>query len=468
MYDPKIARFLQEDTYLGDPNDPLSLNLYTYCFNNPITYDDPTGHAYKTIDNRGDGMQPLVVWEPEQMDGRSYGPVLTKPNTSPVQYYDMNPAQDYARGMYGLGYLSQRYYDLLSGINYYKGLRSAGKYIHDSVWRDMPLWEKKLAELEMQALGAQAYMFNNRNSYRSGEFDISAESLYYYTKNNKVIPPSVLGQMKESYIGSDSFRRKIVADEDDLIFREHASEFLDNMVGVSTLKSALDLILGEDSLTGKEISTLGYITKTLDAAGLAFGVAKGVKALKYLGHADEIANAGKIGNTLNHVDDADSFALRPSGNKSFYREEIVADVKAYHKEYFDQVGDTGDNIDDLIKSATKRNYQNRKLIVKGGKDASYKSGTITYGPSTKRWEFLEEFLHYKVDNNQAFSSIRKNLRTELKYSGVRNGVGYAAEEIAVKSWLLKKANLFKLDEATQTLLKKQIEQLRRYGANYGY
>jgi RHS repeat-associated protein len=36
MYDPKIARFLQEDTYAGNPNDPLSLNLYTYCANNPV------------------------------------------------------------------------------------------------------------------------------------------------------------------------------------------------------------------------------------------------------------------------------------------------------------------------------------------------------------------------------------------------------------------------------------------------
>ena len=45
MYDPKIARFLQEDTYLGDRNDPLSLNLYTYCHNEPVMYTDPTGHA---------------------------------------------------------------------------------------------------------------------------------------------------------------------------------------------------------------------------------------------------------------------------------------------------------------------------------------------------------------------------------------------------------------------------------------
>ena len=44
MYDPKTARFLQEDTYRGEANDPLSLNLYTYVNNNPVKYDDPTGH----------------------------------------------------------------------------------------------------------------------------------------------------------------------------------------------------------------------------------------------------------------------------------------------------------------------------------------------------------------------------------------------------------------------------------------
>ena len=45
MYDPVIARFMQEDTYRGEPNDPLSLNLYTYCQNEPIMYWDPSGHA---------------------------------------------------------------------------------------------------------------------------------------------------------------------------------------------------------------------------------------------------------------------------------------------------------------------------------------------------------------------------------------------------------------------------------------
>jgi len=43
MYDPALARFLQEDSFRGRMNDPLSLNLYTYCHNNPIMYWDPTG-----------------------------------------------------------------------------------------------------------------------------------------------------------------------------------------------------------------------------------------------------------------------------------------------------------------------------------------------------------------------------------------------------------------------------------------
>ncbi|WBW98142.1 S8 family serine peptidase [Oceanirhabdus sp. W0125-5] len=43
-YDPKIGRFTTEDSYWGKDSDPLSLNLYTYCTNNPVMYLDPSGH----------------------------------------------------------------------------------------------------------------------------------------------------------------------------------------------------------------------------------------------------------------------------------------------------------------------------------------------------------------------------------------------------------------------------------------
>ncbi len=44
------ARFITEDTYRGQKNDPLSLNLYTYCHNSPIMYTDPSGHSIKKGD----------------------------------------------------------------------------------------------------------------------------------------------------------------------------------------------------------------------------------------------------------------------------------------------------------------------------------------------------------------------------------------------------------------------------------
>ncbi|MCE3203467.1 RHS repeat domain-containing protein [Paenibacillus sonchi] len=43
-YDPGIGRFLNEDTYEGQIDNPLSLNLYTYVHNNPLIYSDPSGH----------------------------------------------------------------------------------------------------------------------------------------------------------------------------------------------------------------------------------------------------------------------------------------------------------------------------------------------------------------------------------------------------------------------------------------
>jgi RHS repeat-associated protein len=43
-YDPATSRMLTEDSYPGDIMDPLSLNLYTYCNNDPINFTDPTGH----------------------------------------------------------------------------------------------------------------------------------------------------------------------------------------------------------------------------------------------------------------------------------------------------------------------------------------------------------------------------------------------------------------------------------------
>lgn len=48
-YNPRTARFLTEDTTSGKYTDPLSLNKYTYCHNQPVTGYDPDGHFLHII-----------------------------------------------------------------------------------------------------------------------------------------------------------------------------------------------------------------------------------------------------------------------------------------------------------------------------------------------------------------------------------------------------------------------------------
>jgi len=97
MYNPRLARFLQEDTYMGNDNDPLSLNLYTYCHNEPIRYLDPSGHmrefeepGYKPaktkdelfdrtlrVGARGDDVKQLQIIIGAKPDG-VFGPVTKR------------------------------------------------------------------------------------------------------------------------------------------------------------------------------------------------------------------------------------------------------------------------------------------------------------------------------------------------------------------------------------------------------
>lgn len=56
LYDPVIARFLSADTIVQTPEFSQSWNRYTYVFNNPLSFTDPTGHwslsrAWKSFKN---------------------------------------------------------------------------------------------------------------------------------------------------------------------------------------------------------------------------------------------------------------------------------------------------------------------------------------------------------------------------------------------------------------------------------
>ena len=48
-YDPEDGRFISQDSFRGEVNDPGQWHLYAYCSNNPINYVDPSGHQARRM-----------------------------------------------------------------------------------------------------------------------------------------------------------------------------------------------------------------------------------------------------------------------------------------------------------------------------------------------------------------------------------------------------------------------------------
>jgi RHS repeat-associated protein len=50
-YDPELGRFIQPDTEIPDLSNPQSYNRYSYVMNDPLRYNDPTGHTPLLFDS---------------------------------------------------------------------------------------------------------------------------------------------------------------------------------------------------------------------------------------------------------------------------------------------------------------------------------------------------------------------------------------------------------------------------------
>ena len=48
-YMPEVGRFISPDTIVPEPGNPQSFNRYAYALNNPIKYNDPSGHWFKSV-----------------------------------------------------------------------------------------------------------------------------------------------------------------------------------------------------------------------------------------------------------------------------------------------------------------------------------------------------------------------------------------------------------------------------------
>ena len=65
-YNPANGRFTQQDAWaFMDASDPLSLNLYTYCANNPVMYVDPSGYDPIGLRDMVNSLGGKIEWNSE-------------------------------------------------------------------------------------------------------------------------------------------------------------------------------------------------------------------------------------------------------------------------------------------------------------------------------------------------------------------------------------------------------------------
>ena len=76
-YMPEIGRFISADTIVPEPANPQSYNRYSYSFNNPVNYTDPTGHCTTNYEAGSQDLETcLSAWNSVAnfLYGASFGP----------------------------------------------------------------------------------------------------------------------------------------------------------------------------------------------------------------------------------------------------------------------------------------------------------------------------------------------------------------------------------------------------------
>ncbi len=59
MYDPLVGRMLSPDIVIQNPEYSQSYNRYSYCFNNPLRFTDPSGYVVR---GRNDVLNPEIIY----------------------------------------------------------------------------------------------------------------------------------------------------------------------------------------------------------------------------------------------------------------------------------------------------------------------------------------------------------------------------------------------------------------------
>ena len=201
-YNPEIGRFINQDSYLGNQNDPLSLNLYTYTHNNPVMSIDPSGHyRMKIVEflnsglaiGFGDTIKIVYSGKKSITQGEDYA----NKNNLTITYDNIADAYRHFSWNYDSvkSGVSQR--DVLKVTTYHEEVKSIGKYPNGDLIFRVPI--ATFMDINNNYYGVKYAKLNNyislneafNNALNNGDIIISLDEAI---KKYKIPQDSIIGE----------------------------------------------------------------------------------------------------------------------------------------------------------------------------------------------------------------------------------------------------------------------------------
>ena len=168
-YNPVAGRFMQEDVYQGD-----GLNLYAYCGNNPVVYDDPSGYERKACPPQG------KISESVDESDRTTIPSQQQMHDAVTQWARMEESLANSNRQLDKFNTATVVYDARTG-NYYYGMNRGVQLSGDTLNLSLESWLPE-SSLNQYRLGNCAEVDAVNQALNSGA---NASDLYLYTINTK-------------------------------------------------------------------------------------------------------------------------------------------------------------------------------------------------------------------------------------------------------------------------------------------
>ena len=211
MYDPVVGRMLSPDIVIQNPEYSQSYNRYSYCFNNPLRFTDPSGYVVRNIwppDDFSLGIDPYISLFDKENDitsssyslDESTGNDLWNVKRKTTYYFDVKDPNSISVN------------DEKHGKCVYLSLGEASKSLNK--WDDnAKQWAQKNNDY-YNSTGNQGYMTNNIidyiiwNNIEKSYTDYNAQNINYkqiidaYYSGSKIIVTMIFNGLYDDVVSS--------------------------------------------------------------------------------------------------------------------------------------------------------------------------------------------------------------------------------------------------------------------------